>query len=281
MYYFLFILRIDKGDLVMKKYYIYLTTNHINNKKYIGKHYGELDDTYLGSGINIQAAIKKYGIENFSKEILYISSSEEENREKEQFYIEQFNAVKSDNFYNIADGGQGGFVMKNFPEEKRKEIYQNRKVLKGSEHPNYGKHLSEEEKERLRQASIDYWTEENRKLRSEKYTGEGNPMYGKKKSAESIKKQVEHTDYSFTQTEEYRKKMSEATSGEKNGNYGNKGEKAKNGKKVIMKDKDGNIVKEFNTVRMVLEFLGLSGHTALDKAIKNNTEYKGYYWTKL
>ena len=65
----------------MKKYYIYLTTNHINGKKYIGKHYGELDDAYLGSGINIQAAIKKYGIENFSKEILYISNSEEDRNE--------------------------------------------------------------------------------------------------------------------------------------------------------------------------------------------------------
>ena len=34
----------------MKQHYIYLTTNNINGMKYIGKHYGELDDTYLGSG---------------------------------------------------------------------------------------------------------------------------------------------------------------------------------------------------------------------------------------
>lgn len=34
----------------MKKYYIYLTTNLINNKKYVGQHYGEINDNYIGSG---------------------------------------------------------------------------------------------------------------------------------------------------------------------------------------------------------------------------------------
>jgi len=57
----------------MKLYYIYLTTNLINNKKYIGKHFGELEDGYLGSGLLLQRAIEKYGKENFSKQILYIS----------------------------------------------------------------------------------------------------------------------------------------------------------------------------------------------------------------
>lgn len=40
----------------MKQYYIYLTTNLINGKKYIGQHYGEIDDCYLGS----TNTLKKY-----------------------------------------------------------------------------------------------------------------------------------------------------------------------------------------------------------------------------
>ena len=43
------------------EYFIYLTTNLITNEKYIGKHHGELNDSYLGSGIILQRAIKKYG----------------------------------------------------------------------------------------------------------------------------------------------------------------------------------------------------------------------------
>ena len=53
--------------------FIYITTNHINGKKYIGqKKYDKYDywKTYLGSGILLSRAINKYGRENFSKEII-------------------------------------------------------------------------------------------------------------------------------------------------------------------------------------------------------------------
>lgn len=55
--------------------------------KYIGKHYGELDDSYLGSGKILKRAIDKYGKENFTKSILYISNNNEENKEKEKYFI--------------------------------------------------------------------------------------------------------------------------------------------------------------------------------------------------
>lgn len=82
------------------EYYIYLTTNLINGKQYIGQHKGKPTDKYYGSGTNIVKAIQKYGKENFKKEILCYCSTREEADEKEKFYIAEFNAVENKNFYN-------------------------------------------------------------------------------------------------------------------------------------------------------------------------------------
>lgn len=71
----------------MKQYYIYMTINNITNHKYIGQHYGELQDNYLGSGVVLSKAIKKYGKENFSKTILKICANRDEANEQEALFI--------------------------------------------------------------------------------------------------------------------------------------------------------------------------------------------------
>lgn len=109
-----------------KEYYgfIYVTTNHINNKKYIGQRkydkYGKWKD-YLGSGIVLNKAIEKYGKENFSKEIIEKCYSKNELNEKEIYWIEYYDAVKSNEFYNVASGGDGGNTIAGYSEEKLEE----------------------------------------------------------------------------------------------------------------------------------------------------------------
>lgn len=85
----------------MKIYYIYMTTNLINGMRYIGKHFGELNDSYLGSGTKLKKDIQKFGKKSFKREILFISQTEEENCKKEKEFIKIFNAIKSPLFYNI------------------------------------------------------------------------------------------------------------------------------------------------------------------------------------
>lgn len=94
----------------MRNYgYVYITTNLINGKKYIGMDkWDEFSDSYLGSGIHLNRAIEKYGKENFKKEILCEYETEEELIEKEIYYIDLYDAVKSKEFYNLKKGGIGG-----------------------------------------------------------------------------------------------------------------------------------------------------------------------------
>lgn len=88
-----------------KCYYVYQITNLIDGKKYIGQHYGRVDDNYLGSGLLIMAAVRKYGAENFKKEILCICKTREEVSEQEINYIQETDAINSPEYYNLAGGG--------------------------------------------------------------------------------------------------------------------------------------------------------------------------------
>lgn len=90
-------------------YIIYKTTNKINNKIYIGKHKTEnINDKYLGSGALLQKDINLFGIENFTKEILFIYATETEVNKKEKEIVNKSFCKRTDT-YNLCLGGHGGF----------------------------------------------------------------------------------------------------------------------------------------------------------------------------
>jgi hypothetical protein len=102
-------------------YTVYKTTNLVNRKIYVGLHVtDDLDDDYLGSGKQIQAAIKKYGKENFKREYIKICQTPEEMYNLEAEIVNE-DFVNRKDTYNMKTGGTGSWYHINSnPEEKRK-----------------------------------------------------------------------------------------------------------------------------------------------------------------
>lgn len=94
----------------------------MNNRIYIGKRTSRthpLKDGYYGSGKLIKAAIKKYGKDTFSKEILHFCDSLDEMNEIEASIVtEEF--VHRVDTYNMHKGGKGGWEhINSVPKEER------------------------------------------------------------------------------------------------------------------------------------------------------------------
>lgn len=112
--------------------YIYLITNKVNGKQYVGQHHydGEgMDASYKGSGVLLKQAYKKYGVENFTMEIIeYCSDFYLDSLEVK--YISDYN-TKTPNGYNLTDGG-GGCAGKKYTDEQieNMRIAQNRPEVK-------------------------------------------------------------------------------------------------------------------------------------------------------
>lgn len=110
----------------MNKYYIYRITNNINHKTYIGQHkYCKsllVDDGYMGSGVILKKAQKKYGIENFTKEIITIAMSRSEANVLEKYYIAKERKENTYGCYNIADGGYTSIEFAHTPESIMKAL---------------------------------------------------------------------------------------------------------------------------------------------------------------
>ncbi len=87
---------------------VYKITNLLNSRYYYGVHETtNPNDGYLGSGIAIKRAVKKYGKHNFKKSVLFTFESSTDAYAKE---VELLRGARQDPLcYNLHEGGQGGF----------------------------------------------------------------------------------------------------------------------------------------------------------------------------
>jgi hypothetical protein len=107
-------------------YYLYEIKNLINDKIYVGVHKTKsMDDGYMGSGKIIRSAIKKYGIENFTKTIIETFESSSDMFEKELETVNNDFLLRTD-VYNLRRGGAGGFDYINSNPYIKAKSYNNR-----------------------------------------------------------------------------------------------------------------------------------------------------------
>lgn len=190
---------------------IYKTTCLINGKIYIGQTSNN-DPNYLGSGVLIAHSVRKYGKENFIREVLKDNIKNQQSLDFwEAYFIKKFDSTNPEIGYNILPGTANKFgsgspmkiksvAQKNSKTQKKryrenpelrkklskrqKILYKNNphlidnlskigKELIGEKNPNFGNSWSEEQKEGLRQKMLG------------RYDGKNNPNFGNKMCEES------------------------------------------------------------------------------------------------
>jgi group I intron endonuclease len=187
----------------MKTFYVYLTTNLITGKQYVGEHVINPNEVkyYIGSGQLFLKSVRKYKEYNFFKEIIEWFDTREEAFNSQEKYIKIFNTLVPSG-YNLSP--KGGLLVsgslsedslikmragvsrsnkgmiawnkdKNLSEEHKNHI---KKSIEGVNHPSWGKQHSNKTKEKISK-------------KAQERTPEQNPMYGKnhtEKTKELIRK---------------------------------------------------------------------------------------------
>jgi hypothetical protein len=105
-----------------KHHFVYRTTCVLNDKYYIGLHSTDnFEDGYLGSGWRLQNSIKKYGKENFKREILESFQTRKEASLREEELITP--EILSDPLcLNLRSGGTGQSPGYSPPKDTRKKL---------------------------------------------------------------------------------------------------------------------------------------------------------------
>jgi hypothetical protein len=177
--------------------YLYKITNTLNHKIYVGIHKtANIDDGYMGSGTLLLKAIKKYGVENFTKEIIEKFDTYQAALSREQEIVNE-DFLRRKDVYNLRSGGVGGFEhINSISKNKRINLIALKRKIQSGE---------------IKVGGKEHWTEETyaRLLKTgwnaQRKTGK---IFNWWKSADTAKKEARRT------------KLSKDSGGNKNSAYG-------------------------------------------------------------
>lgn len=132
---------------------VYKITNKVTGKGYIGKTvigYEKRFNIHKKNAYNkvnrrLYDSMNYHGVDNFVVTLLYTCTSLEELNNKEILAIKEHNTLIP-NGYNMTIGGDGGYTLIKWSEEKRKDLYAQQALTRT------GVKRSEEQKERMSEA---------------------------------------------------------------------------------------------------------------------------------
>lgn len=226
---------------------IYKITNLANGKFYLGssnnlkkrrrEHLWALrenrhDNPYL------QNAFNKHGESNFAFEVIEQVLNEDGLRPTEQKYINELNACNREIGYNINKYASGGGLM-------------------GEDNPNFGKKMSEEQKQKIRKTMTGrkYSLERRRNMsqnRKGKCVGENNWNFGRKKTEAEKQRQSEimRGRYIGEDNPFYRRKHSEITKKKmRKAKIGKTGKLCPNSIAIVQLTKDGEFIEKHDAMQ--------------------------------
>ena len=225
---------------------IYKIINNINGKIYIGQTTRLLSDRWNdhknlaihGSNLHLYCSMRKYGIDNFSIEIIDTATSKEELNAKEIFWISYYNTTDLNSGYNNSYGGDIN-SMDFIPTRKKHKL----SMMDDSVRNRISNKMREYRKNNP-------FTQETRKKISDKLQGNKNGL-GKIRPISAV----------------------EATA-------------SAHRKHVYCVDKDGKVVKEFNSVKEAAEWVSSnrgfksvrSGNRIIKRSFDKNVYIDGLKW---
>lgn len=292
----------------MKKYIVYITTNQVNNKIYVGVHGTETPekfDGYLGGGIYINSpksyqnqvtafayAVTKYGPKNFTRKVIQVFDTLDEALKLEAKIV-NIKFLERTDTYNIALGG-------GYPPDPSKHIYQydlEGNPIKEWDNIKSITNFYSINKDRIRMTINDkrsfdasYWSEEKFiKLDVREYRPSSRGSIRQYTTNGIFLKSFFNTTEAAKELDIDRRKISNAIYGKYSVSgywFLKEGEtiesyldgSIKKDPKIYIYNLDGSFNKEYENISAIKKEFKFNKND-IKRAIKNNSKFQDYYWS--
>ena len=185
----------------MNNYFVYVHINKINGKTYVGQT-NNIKRRWRSNGIEYEKshyfynAIQKYGWDNFEHKILKEGLTKKHADEYEEYYINFYHSRYNENGYNIREAGSHGSLSKE-TKDKISNTMSEKGLWKGDKNPRhidplvgdrngmYGKHHTEETKQKISNALKGRTLSEERKQQISTFMNTNHPRARKVRCIET------------------------------------------------------------------------------------------------